>query len=61
MLLKLLLAGFLFLHGAIHASYVTQRPAPSPRGPAWPFQLERSWLLTPLGATLGSPGSSDSP
>lgn len=46
MLLKVFLAGFLFLHGAIHMSYLTPRPPATPGGPIWPFTLERSWLLT---------------
>lgn len=46
---RILLAGFLVLHGLIHASYLSPRPAPAPGAPAWPFELGRSWLLSPLG------------
>jgi hypothetical protein len=48
MLLKVFLAGFLFLHGAIHVSYLAPRPPATPGGPVWPFTLERSWLLTAM-------------
>jgi hypothetical protein len=48
MLPRLLLAGFLLAHAAIHAGYL-QRPPATAGGPAWPFELGRSWLLTPLG------------
>ena len=51
MLPSLLLAGFLLAHGLIHASFLTPRPAPTPTGdPTWPFDLDRSWILTRLGA-----------
>jgi hypothetical protein len=46
MVLKLFLAAFLFLHGALHVSYLAPRPPATPGGPDWPFTLERSWLLT---------------
>ena len=53
MLLKLLLGAFVIAHGAIHASYLTPRPPATPQGPAWPFTLERSWILTPIGIGPG--------
>ncbi|HEX2470015.1 MAG TPA: hypothetical protein VHK05_05450 [Candidatus Limnocylindrales bacterium] len=46
MVLNLFLAAFLFLHGALHVSYLAPRPPATPGGPDWPFTLERSWLLT---------------
>jgi hypothetical protein len=49
MFLKLGLAAFLLAHGAIHAGFVSPRPPASASGPAWPFTLESSWLLGPLG------------
>ena len=49
MLLRLLLAGFLLGHAAIHASFLAPRPVATAGGPAWPFELGRSWILTPLG------------
>lgn len=42
-------AGLLLGHGLIHASYLTPAPAARPGAPAWPFRLDRSWLLGPLG------------
>jgi hypothetical protein len=48
-LVKLLLAVFLFAHGAIHLSYLSPRPPATASGPSWPFVLERSWALSPLG------------
>ena len=50
MLDKLALATFHVLHGVIHAGYVRARPAVTPGAPEWPFDLDRSWVLTPLGA-----------
>ena len=41
-------AAFLVFHGLIHASYLTPRPAAT-GGPAWPFELGNSWLLSPIG------------
>lgn len=50
MIPKLLIAGFLLAHALIHASFLAPRPAATAGGPAWPFELERSWLLGSLGA-----------
>ena len=49
MLPRLLIAGFLLAHGALHASFLSPRPAAPAGGPPWPFELDRSWILTPLG------------
>jgi hypothetical protein len=49
MITRLLFAGFLLAHGAIHASFLSPRPPATAGGPAWPFELTRSWVLTPLG------------
>jgi hypothetical protein len=49
MIARLLFAAFLLAHGAIHASFLSSRPAATASGPAWPFELSRSWVLTPLG------------
>jgi hypothetical protein len=49
MLARLILAGFLLAHGAIHASFLSPRPPATAGGPAWPFETARSWVLTPLG------------
>lgn len=50
MIVRLLLAGLLLAHGALHAAYVSRRPPPKPGAPPWPFDLDRSWLFTRLGA-----------
>lgn len=49
MILKLVVAAFLLAHAAIHASFVMPRPPATAGGPAWPFELGRSWILGPLG------------
>jgi hypothetical protein len=46
---KILLAVFFVAHAAIHASYISPRPPVTAGGPMWPFELGRSWLLSPLG------------
>ncbi|HEY3384756.1 MAG TPA: hypothetical protein VGK32_23590 [Vicinamibacterales bacterium] len=45
----IVVALFLAAHGRVHASYAQQPAAPKPGAPAWPFYLDHSWLLTPLG------------
>lgn len=47
---SLLLAAFLMAHAVIHAGFLSPRPATAV-GPAWPFALDRSWLLKPLGVS----------
>lgn len=49
MILKLVVAAFLLGHAAVHASFLAPRPAATVGGPEWPFDLARSWLLSPLG------------
>ncbi len=49
MLFRSVVAGFLFAHGLIHASFLAARPPATAGGPSWPFELDRSWLLSPLG------------
>lgn len=46
---KILFAVFLLAHAAIHASYISPRPPATAGGPSWPFELGRSWLLSPFG------------
>jgi hypothetical protein len=46
----LLVAVLLVAHAGIHVSYLAPRPMATAAGPAWPFDLRRSWILTPLGA-----------
>ena len=54
MLVRLLLAGLLLAHAAIHAGFVSKRPPEKPGAPPWPFDLGRSWLLARLGAPAGT-------
>ena len=49
MMFRLLVAGFLLAHGAIHAGFISPRPPATAGGPPWPFELGRSWILSPLG------------
>ena len=51
MIIKLALAVFLLAHAGIHAGFVSARPPVTADGPAWPFDLAHSWLLSPLGAS----------
>jgi hypothetical protein len=46
---KLIVAAFLLAHAGIHASFMAPRPPATASGPAWPFELSRSWILGPLG------------
>ncbi len=46
---KLLIAAFLLAHGAIHVAFLGPRPAATAGGPPWPFEIGRSWLLSPMG------------
>ena len=43
-----LFSAFLVAHALIHLSFVRSRPKAAAGGPAWPFDLDRSWILTPL-------------
>ena len=54
MLVRLLVAGLLLAHGAIHAGFVSKHPPQKPGAPPWPFDLGRSWLLTRVGAPAGT-------
>jgi hypothetical protein len=40
---------FLIAHGLIHAAFLSPKPPVKDGGPEWPFDLTKSWLLTPLG------------
>ena len=46
--MKLLVAGFLLLHGLVHLSFLSSRPAGTPAA-NWPWELGSSWALSPLG------------
>ena len=47
---RLLVAALLLGHALIHLGFVSPRPPATAGGPAWPFELSRSWLLDALGA-----------
>ncbi len=49
MIVKVAVSVFLIAHGAVHAGFLSPRPAPTPGAPAWPFELGRSWVLSPAG------------
>jgi sterol desaturase/sphingolipid hydroxylase (fatty acid hydroxylase superfamily) len=53
-LVRLVIAGFLIGHGAIHAGFLSKGPPQKPGAPPWPFDLERSWLRTRLGVSAGT-------
>ena len=40
---------FLIAHGLIHGSYLLTQPVRKPGAPAWPFQIDRSWLFSGMG------------
>jgi len=46
---RLLLTGFLLAHALIHSGFISPAPRATAGGPAWPFALDRSWILSPLG------------
>ena len=54
MLVRLLVAGLLLAHAAVHAGFVSRRPPAKPGSPPWPFDLGRSWLLARLGVPAGA-------
>jgi hypothetical protein len=49
MAVKLLFAGFLLAHAAVHLFFFAPKPAPVAGGPTWPFELGRSWVPSPFG------------
>ena len=54
MLIRLLFAGFLLAHAAIHVAFIAPPPPATAGGPAWPFTTNDSWLLTRLGIEPGT-------
>jgi hypothetical protein len=51
-----LLAGLLFAHGWVHLMFVFPQPDPAAAtagGPAWPFDMGHSWLITGPGLDVG--------
>ena len=49
MIPRLLLAAFLLAHGLVHLLFFSPPPPATAGGPTWPFALDRSWALSPLG------------
>jgi hypothetical protein len=47
---RVAIAALLLAHALVHVAYLAPRPAATPGGPAWPFNLDHSWLLGQLGA-----------
>lgn len=50
-MLRFVIAAFLVAHALIHASFLTPAPPPQADGPKWPFRLDKSWALSPVGVT----------
>jgi hypothetical protein len=50
---SIIVALLLIAHGLVHLSYISPRPPDKPGAPQWPFELARSWVLTPLGLGAG--------
>ncbi len=48
-----LFSAFLVAHALIHLSFLRPRPKAAAEGPAWPFDVHRSWILTPLRVAPG--------
>jgi hypothetical protein len=49
MLVRVLIAGLLLAHAAIHVAFIAPPPPATAGGPAWPFTTDDSWLLTRVG------------
>ena len=49
MLARLVVAGLLLAHAAIHVAFIAPPPAATADGPAWPFTTHDSWLFSRLG------------
>ena len=48
-----LLAALLIGHAVVHIMFVIPAPAATAGGPAWPFDMARSWAVTGAGLDLG--------
>jgi hypothetical protein len=51
----IVIALLLVAHGLVHAFFVIPQPPETAGGPSWPFDLARSWILTPAG--VGASGT----
>jgi hypothetical protein len=47
---KIILMGVLLAHAAIHLLFLSPHPAIAAGGGPWPFEIGRSWALSPMGA-----------
>jgi hypothetical protein len=47
--MKLIFGLFLIAHGFIHYLFISKQPPAQPGAPAWPFDITKSVILTPLG------------
>ena len=48
-----LLAALVLFHGWVHLMFVFPQPETAGGGPAWPFDMARSWLVTGVGLDVG--------
>src|SRR5262245_34871859 len=53
MVIRLLVAGFLLAHAAIHIAFIAPAPPATAGGPAWPFTTGDSWLFGRMGISPG--------
>jgi hypothetical protein len=49
MVIRIVVAGLLLAHAAIHLAFIAPAPPATASGPAWPFTTADSWLLNRLG------------
>lgn len=49
--MKTIFGLFLIAHALIHSSFISPQPEQKPGAPAWPFDITKSPLLTPIGVT----------
>lgn len=47
--MKVLFGLFLIVHALIHSSFISKAPPQQPGAPAWPFDITKSWALSPMG------------
>ena len=49
MFIRFVLAMFLVAHGLVHLLFLSPQPPATDGGPPWPFDLDGSWVLRPMG------------
>lgn len=47
--MKITFGLFLIAHALIHTSFISPQPVQKAGAPAWPFDITKSWILTPMG------------